>query len=94
MLVTGSDIRSSEELFFKVTIDGMNSIPFTSLFSSNIILVVSYVAFVRIAAGRLMVCFGCILTVFKVLADHDDLSAAFTYSYALAHDDGNFILCK
>ena len=42
-------------------------------------LVVSNVALVQIATGRLSVCFGCILTVFRVLADRDDLSAAFTY---------------
>ena len=94
VLVTGNDIRSSEELFLKVTTDGVNAIPFTSLFNSTIMLVVSNVALVLIASGRLSVCFGCILTVFKVLADRDDLSAAFTYSYALTHEDGSLILCK
>ena len=79
MLVTGNAIHSSDELFFKVTIDSVNSIPFRSLFSSTIMLVVSNVALVLTATGRLSACFGCILTVFKVLADCDDLSVAFTY---------------
>ena len=60
-------------------IDGVNPIPFVSLFNSTIMLVVSNVALVLTATGRLSVCFGCILTVFNVLADRDDLSAAFTY---------------
>ena len=73
--------------------NSVNAIPFTSLFHSTIMLVLSNVAFVQTATGKLSDCFGGILTVFKVLADHDDLSAAFTYSYALTHEDGNFILC-
>ena len=91
VLVTGNDIRSSEDLFFNVTSAGVNSSLLTSLFNSTIILVVSNVAFVLIATGILLVCPGFILTVFIVLADHDDLSAAFTYLYARTHEDGNFI---
>ena len=77
MLVTGNDSLLSDELLFNV-----NSSPFTSLFSSTTVFVVSNVTLVLIASGILIDCPDCILTVFIVLADHDDLSAAFTYSYA------------
>ena len=46
MLITGNDICSSEELFLKVITDSVNPIPFTSLFISTAMLVVSNVALV------------------------------------------------
>ena len=60
-LVTGNNICSSQELFLKVTTNGVNAVPFTSLFHSTIMLVDLNVALIQIATGRLNICFGCVL---------------------------------
>ena len=62
MLVIGYNICSSEEMFFNVTSADVNSGPFTLLFSSTIMLVVSNVALVLIATGILLVFPGWILS--------------------------------